>query len=437
MKTPKDPATLQTASGYPKLKTMGTKLDFCARETEVLRTLAKKVAEISARPAMAQKAKLWKAHNDLETDTPLVFIDPENGWNEIIPAGRLLCEDPLARVWEMALRKLIFWADELKDDRVIEAVFDVPYSYSDTGWGLTLGRVGGENGGSFAVKQALTDYEKDFNKIHHPEIVLDGPESEHVLALAKDVFGGILQVRRKAIWWWSLGLTRDYIDMRGLEDFMVDMLAAPEWVRRMMNLLCEGKLAMLAFLEQNGLLPDNTGATYVGSGGFGFTDELPQPGFNPKHVRTMDMWGFCESQEMVSCSPDMYAEYVFPYHKRILERFGLNCFGCCEGYDNRWHIVKQLPRLRRVSVSAWSDWRTVPEMLGKAYIASIKPSPVYLANPSMNEALVRADARRGVEQTKGGICEFIMKDNHTLGGNPRNAVRWVEIMREEIARVYG
>jgi len=28
-----------------------------------------------------------------------------------------------------------------------------------------------------------------------------------------------------------------------------------------------------------------------------------------------------------------------------------------------------------------------------------------------------------------------MKDNHTLGGNPKNITRWVEIMREEIDKV--
>jgi hypothetical protein len=29
-----------------------------------------------------------------------------------------------------------------------------------------------------------------------------------------------------------------------------------------------------------------------------------------------------------------------------------------------------------------------------------------------------------------------MKDNNTLGRNPRHATRWVEIMREEIDRAY-
>ena len=30
-----------------------------------------------------------------------------------------------------------------------------------------------------------------------------------------------------------------------------------------------------------------------------------------------------------------------------------------------------------------------------------------------------------------------MKDNHTIGRNPQNVVRWVRIAREEIERLYG
>ena len=37
----------------------------------------------------------------------------------------------------------------------------------------------------------------------------------------------------------------------------------------------------------------------------------------------------------------------------------------------------------------------------------------------------------------GNRVELLMKDNHTLGHNPRNASRWVEIAREEVAKVYG
>jgi hypothetical protein len=430
-----DPATMQTAAGYPEVKSMVTAFKFSQKETDCLRKLGAQVAEISLRPDMARKKALWTAHNDLKTTDPLVFIDPENGWNEIIDAQTLACEDSLARVWEMSLRKQIFWANGMKDDKVIEDYFDVPYSYSDDGWGLELGKVGGENGGSYKVVQALKDYDTDFTKIHYPSITIDWEQSLKLTELAHVTFDGILKVRRKNTWWWTLGMCWDFVNIRGFEDFMADIVAEPENFHSMMNLLCEGKLKMLDFLEQNELLTLNTGGTYVGSGGFGYTEDLPHPGYNG-YVTTMDMWGFVDSQETVRINPDQYGEFILPYHKRIASRFGLNCYGCCEPYDPRWKYVRELPRLRRVSVSPWADWSTVPEKLGKNYIASVKPMPTPLAVETMDEDIVRQDCRRAVEQTKGGICEFIMKDNNTLGRNPRHATRWVEIIREEIDRTY-
>lgn len=431
--TKNDPARQQTAAGYPSIADMHTQFQFSTTEQETLRALANTVAEIAARPEMTSKAQLWTAHNDLQTAQPLVFIDPENGWNEIIHASTLVCEDPLARVWEMFLKKQIYWANKLRDDKVIEPNFDVPYVYSDTGWGVQLDKIGHEPGKAYIVKQCIEDYEKDFEKIHYPELIIDWARSDRVLALAHELFDGILTVRRRATWWWTLGMTWDYINMRGLEDFLCDFIVEPEWVHRMMNLLCEGQLKRFDMLEKNGLLPDNTDGTYVASGGFGFTNQLHP---TTDHVKTMDMWGFVESQETSAVAPDQYGEFIFPYHKRILDRFGLNCYGCCEAYDPRWRYVQQFPRLRRISVSPWADWRTVPDLLGKNYIASVKPSPTPLSFAKLDEDEVRKECRRAVELTKGGICEFIMKDNHTLGGNPTNASRWVAIMREEIERVY-
>ena len=431
----RDAATQQTAAGYPLVKTIDTSFSFTREEVSVLRALAWQVAEISQRPVMAEKARLWTAHNDLQTQQPLVFIDPENGWNEMIPVHTLRCSDPLARVWEMALRKQIYWANVLKDDKVIEPFFDVPYSYTDTGWGVELKKRRTVENGSYIVEPAVEEFESVFEKLHHPEIVVDWKESELLMQMAHSVFDGILTVRRKNTWWWTLGLCWDYVDLRGMENFMCDFLLEPEWAERMLDLLCEGKLHMLDFLEENGLLAQNTGGTYTGSGGFGFTRQIaPVEG---RHVVTGDMWGFCESQETAQVSPEIYRDFIFPRHKRILDRFALSCYGCCEPYDPRWEYVRQLPHLRKVSVSPWANWATVPEFLGQDYIASIKPSPTPLATAHMDEDVVRADCRRAVEQTKGGVCEFLMKDNHTLGGCPHNASRWVEIMREEIARVYG
>jgi hypothetical protein len=200
--------------------------------------------------------------------------------------------------------------------------------------------------------------------------------------------------------------------------------------------LRDGHLAKLEFLERNGLLSLNNDGTYVGSGGFGWTRELPQPDFAGK-VRTCDMWGFAESQETVGISPRMFAEFVFPYQVSILERFGLNCYGCCEPLDTRWHIVEQIPRLRRVSISPWSNIAVMAERLGDRYIFSMKPSPTDLALPSFDEEHVRAKLRQALQITRQHNCrvEVIMKDNHTIQNDPRRVIRWVQIAREEAERV--
>ena len=120
-----------------------------------------------------------------------------------------------------------------------------------------------------------------------------------------------------------------------------------------------------------------------------------------------------------------------PYQLPLLERFGLNCYGCCEPVNARWHLLKTIPNLRRVSVSPWADIDVMAEALGDKYLFSCKPNPAYLAIPQMDEAFIRQELRSLIRRTRGCRLEIIMKDNNTLGGNPENAFNWVRIAREE------
>lgn len=400
-------------------------------DRKILRALAACVAQHAASPEQDRKRKLWTAHNDLKTEEPVVFIDPENGWGEILPPSTLLCKGDLARSWEMELRKRLFHAEKLKDDVVIDATFAVPHVSHDDGWGLPVIREGGSNGGAYHIKAAIEDYEENFDQVHFPNLTVDQEASERLLSLAQETFDGLLDVEQYTQWWWSLGLTWWYIDLRGLENFLCDFLLEPEWVHRMMNLLCEGAMKRIDWLEANGLLFSNNGNRYVGSGGFGFTEDLPALG---RGVSPKAMWGFVESQETSSVSPEMYGEFIYPYHEKLASRFGLNCYGCCEAFEGRWKYVSHLPNLRRVSCSPWSKRDQAAELLGSRYIASHKLSPTPLASANMDEDVVRRHLREVLDHAKGTVPELIMKDNHTLGGNPNNAICWVELARDEISK---
>ena len=259
--------------------------------------------------------------------------------------------------------------------------------------------------------------------------------TEDAIAIAEDIFGDMLKIRLAGRWWWTLGLTMDLAFLRGLENIMLDMLDSPELIHKLMTILRDGTMKKLNHLEKNGLLSLNTD-TYVGSGGFGYTNDLPAKGFNKEHVRTIDMWGFGDSQETGSVSPQMFEEFVFPYQLPLLERFGLNCYGCCEPLDKRWDIVKKIPNLRRVSVSPWSSLEIMAENLKDDYVFSLKPNPAVLAVPAINTETVKKIVADLLDKTKGCVVEIIMKDNHTLGKNPDNIINWVKIVREGIEKVY-
>lgn len=229
-------------------------------------------------------------------------------------------------------------------------------------------------------------------------------------------------------------MSRDFINLRGLDKMMMDLILEPEGVHKLMAFLRDGYLKRLDYLQNNGLLSLNTEGTYVGSGGFGFTDQLPKPSDNLTKVLTKNMWGFCESQETVGVSPQMFNAFILPYQLPIMARFGLNCYGCCEPIEVRWDYVKTIPNLRRVSTSAWANVANMKECLGSDYIMSIKPNPTPLSIAHIDEQTARKEVRDALDNSKGCVVELIMKDNHTLGGNPSNITKWVEIVRQEIDR---
>ena len=404
-----------------------------AGDTDILRRLASRLALLAARPAEVEKRELWYQHNALESRRPLVLVDPENGWNEIVRIDTLQCRGDLARRWEMVLRKELFWGESIKDDKPLDALFEVGYTYTDSEWGIPEAYHGGAAGQSYAWEGSVKS-PQDAERIGVPEIVVDYRTTLATLALAAEVFRGILSVGLRGVWWWSLGMTFDLARLVGLEKMLFLMYDDPGMVHRIMGLLRDGYLAKLDFLETNNLLSLNNNHAYVGSGGIGYTRELPRRQLDESGVRPQDMWCLTESQETVGVSPDQFEEFVFQYQRPVQERFGLNCYGCCEPLESRWHIVKKTPRLRRVSVSPWSNQEKMAELLGHSYIFSRKPAPSLLAVPHADADAVRADIRKTLEVTRGCVVELIMKDNHTLGGNPDNLVQWVRIAREEIER---
>lgn len=422
--------------GSTPLFSAGTDMDGSIEEGDkkILKNLALKVLEISNFHEQFEKRKLWFEHNSLKKTRPLIICDPENGWNEIITESQILCKNDLSKRWEMVLRKEIFWGEKLCDDKPIEANFDIGYTFKETSWGIDLKFSGGNDGGSYIWEPLLKNY-KDLDRLKFPSIEVDFETTERIQRLAKEIFDEILNVRLIGKWWWSTGLTYELVLMRGMEQIMVDMLDSPNFVHELMAFLEQGNLKRIKFLERNNLFSPNNDL-YLSPGGFGYTNELPDKKIN-KNVQTLDLWGFSESQETIGISPTMFEKFIFPYQYQIQSLFGLNSYGCCEPLDKRWYIIKDFPRLRKVSVSPWANLEIMAEQLQDNYCYCLKPNPAYLAVKEIDQEVIRKKIKEAFNIIKDCRVEVLMQDNHTIGNNPNNVINWVRIAKEEAEKIGG
>ena len=88
-----------------------------AKDKQIIRELAKRVAEIAELPIMAERRRLWKKHNSLQSERPMVYVSAEGSWRELLPQDTLECSDEEARRIEYNLRTRICVCRHFNDDR--------------------------------------------------------------------------------------------------------------------------------------------------------------------------------------------------------------------------------------------------------------------------------------------------------------------------------
>ncbi len=416
-------------------------------DRDILRPLAARVRMIADSATNAAKLRRQYDHNDLKPGRPIVLCFPEGAWDELLPPDTTQCHDPTLHGIERHLRTTLYTQEVLRDDQAIEPFFNVGPKVSHDGFGVDVPRHHGENRGSFIWEPPIKDLDLDLDKLHFRHMSHDQAATEAQMARLNEVFGDLLPIRRRSFPFWTTGLTMDAIFLMGLEQLMMAMYDNPAGLHRLMAFLRDDLMQVMDWWAAQNLLTLNNESDYVGSGGQGYTHDLPPapqkpvldprpqtPAPSPWPIPWSSRWGFSESQETVGVGPDQFAEFILPYQKPLMDRFGLLCYGCCEPVHSRIDLVMQVaPHLRRVSVSPWADQEFMAARLGRRCVFSRKPNPA-LVCVEFNEQAVRQDLRHTLEVARGCNVELVMKDTHTVQNQPNRLTRWVQIAREEIDR---
>ncbi len=124
----------------------------------------------------------------------------------------------------------------------------------------------------------------------------------------------------------SGAITNPLVHLMGMEQYYISMYDCPDALHEVMDTATRVYEAYYDFLERKQLLLPTCGISLIAQENFAFNNELPCG--KPTHIT--QCWGSLESQKTHSVSPDTYGEFVYPYQDRLVKRFGLLSYGCCE-----------------------------------------------------------------------------------------------------------
>lgn len=400
------------------------------KDRQIIRRLAERVAEIAELPVMAERREMWKRHHALDRVGPMVLVSPEGSWRELVPAESLECTEWPARAIEENLRRRIYQHEHIGDDTVIEKTWTVNKAISNTGWGLSADWVSSSDATGAGTFKPVIETAEDLKKLRFPEVMYDESASMRAFEEAQELFGDILEVRLKGVRTISFHLMNIYTHLRGLDQVMMDMYTEPEMLHEAVSFLEQGYHRLIDQYVEMNLLDLNNDDAPIYPAGSGYSDELPPAGYDPDHIMPKDMWASAEAQELTLVSPEMTWEFAIQYEKRLLERFGLAVYGCCEDLTRKLDYVFEIANLRQVNISPFADVAKCAEQFaGRDLIFSWKPHPSHLVG-DFDEDHIRRYLKHALEVTRELVFEMVLKDTHTCENHPERFTRWVEIARE-------
>ena len=405
------------------------------KDRDILRELASQVAEIAVLPVQQETITLWKALNGLKPARPMVMID-QVCWNEINIGDELTlrCRDSECRGYEEYLRHTLYQWKHFPVDMVVEPFIRVSKAIHDTGFGISVqediavtdptNSVVGHN----FVNQLQT--EDDLQKIRMPRISHDQAETDRRLAVAHELFDGLLEVR---LWGADpyLSLWDPISTWMGVQNVLYALVDQPDFMHRLVGKVTEGYLSMLEQLEEQRLLCEPQSLIHCTGA---YTDELPAPGYNPERPRTKDLWMFGLAQMFSTVSPQMFKEFEVEYASRICARFGLVYYGCCDPLDGKMSEVRMIPNVRKISMSPWVNEDRGAAQIGRDFVYSRKPSPAMLAVDTFDPGRVRENllATRRVCEKYSCPLEIILKDISTVRYQPERLFQWARVAMQVV-----
>ena len=404
------------------------------RDREILRELASKKAAFANCARNEEILAMWKKQAAGVRDTPTVRLLFSNFRGEVI-TSRLRCDGEDARKLESQLVSSMVGRELFDDDTPISDRFEVPVMEWASPFGTSPKKVKAKDSIGFHIEPLTDDIEADFHLFENGNYWVRMKETQEWCDYADDVIGDILP---SVIIQNSLGgmITNPLVQLIGMENYYMSMYDCPETLHKIMEMATKVYEDYYDYLEQNKLLLPTNGFSGLAQESFSFTDELPDSG---EITSTNQLWGFLESQETTAVSPETYGEFVYPYQDRLVKRFGLLSYGCCERVDAIWEdYLSKWKNLRKLSVSPFNNEEQIGEYLrGSRVVFYSKPRAEQVTNAGpLDEEFILKYFRGVAKAASGCLFEVAQREVGTIFGDFERGKRYVQLAKQAIAEAW-
>ncbi|NPV53890.1 MAG: hypothetical protein HPY71_10250 [Firmicutes bacterium] len=311
-------------------------------------------------------------------------------------------QDPYAYV-EFELSKKIFAFENFKDDnpitKYITMWFGVGFVESLLGIEQEPARAGHE---PWVGKGILFKEREDLKRFELPDFQRSEPalRVRRVYSQLKEIVGDEFEVIFPE---WDFGPFGTALHLRGTENLLIDFLEAPEFVHDLIRLIMDAKFSW-----------SKARAEFLGVS------------VQPLYLANDDI-------NVPLISPEAYKEFILPYEKEISEfHGGIDYWHSCGRIDPVLHYIKEIPKLKMIHISPWTDLEKAIEIIGTDHIIEVVLNPiddVEKATPSQMESKLK-EIKRLCEGLNYTIRADAFQIESSLENDLKQITTWIEKARE-------
>jgi hypothetical protein len=378
-----------------------------------------------------KRKELWVRHNNLESEKTLINLhmwkkSDHHVWHEIIKDDEINSIDIDERIVERQLRHKLFKFKMIDDDDIIPSTIWIApvHQNEEPCFGLSPSIDSPDNINGAMKFRTVIRCMDDLKKLRKPGRVIDMEKTKARVSKIEEITKGLLPVKLILP---ELGTSPfEYVaQFRSMDDLLYDFYDDPQLIHALMDFFTDCITEDYLRLEKlYGIDPEGTWDPRI------HYDRLEDP---DKPCTLKNCWAYISAQSAAVISPDMYKEFIHPYHEKIARIFGKVYYHGCEDLTQKAGIISRLPNLRRFHISPWSNRDSILDELGNKFVYEIHVQPsdhLFLHDDDKIKRDIREIALAC--RKRGATADINLSDIETVGNDAGKLIKWARLAREAV-----